>query len=255
MMPKTPRISQNDILQQVKLSRQMPKILNAIVERRIVAKTAQEMGLQVEAVELQKAADSFRFNHDLLGAKETVAWLQRYVLSLDDLEALVYHTVLSAKLSEQLFGSKVESHFAERQLDYTQVVLFEVVLNNPDLAMELFYAIQENEVTFAEVARQYHQDPELRRKGGYRGLVKRQDLKPELSVAIFAATPPQILKPIAMGKKVHLIWVEDIIQPSLDDPLRSQIQTELFSYWLQQQIAQVNIAEMLDPAIASTVDR
>jgi parvulin-like peptidyl-prolyl isomerase len=243
-MPKLPPISQAEILQQVKLSCQIPTLIKGITERKIVAQTAQNLDLKVETTELQKAADSFRLQHSLVTTQETLVWLQHHALSLDDLEALVYHTVLSAKLAHHLFANKVEAHFAERQLDYTQVVLYEVVLSDFDLAMELFYALQEQEITFAEIAQRYAQDPEMRRRGGYRGLVTRNDLKPELSAAVFAASPPQVLQPIKVGKQVYLVWIESILSPTLDETLRSQIQAALFAGWLKQQVE--SNAPMLD---------
>lgn len=80
-------------------------------------------------------------------------------------------------------------------------MIYEAVLDDEDLALELFYAIQEGEINFQEVARQYIQDTELRRCRGYRGIRYRKDLKPEIAAAIFAATPPQILKPIVTQKE------------------------------------------------------
>jgi parvulin-like peptidyl-prolyl isomerase len=117
--------------------------------------------------------------------------------------------------------------------------MYEVVLDDEDLAMELFYGIQEGEMSFYEVAHQYIQDTELRRKGGYRGIVRRKELKPEISAAVFAVKPPQVLKPIVTSSGVNLIWVEEIIQPELDDKLRSQIMFDLFSEWLKQQTEQI----------------
>jgi PPIC-type PPIASE domain len=253
MIQKTPLISQDDIFRYVKLSCQMPSAITSILERRVVEAKAQEVGLKIDAPELQKAADSFRLKNNLVTAQETLSWLQRHVLSLDDLETLVYDTVLSFKLAEHLFGSQVETYFAERWLDYMQVVMYETVLNDSDLAMELFYALQEQEITFTEVVRQYNQDPELRRRGGYRGLVKRKDLTPELSAAVFAATPPQLLKPITKGKKTYLIWVEEVIQPILDDALRAQILSELFASWLKQQAAQSDWTKILDPTLIPSI--
>jgi parvulin-like peptidyl-prolyl isomerase len=68
-------------------------------------------------------------------------------------------------------------------------------------------------MSFHEVAYQYIQDTSLRRSRGYRGIVRRKDLKPEISAAVFAAKPPQLLKPIVTSSGVHLILVEEIIQP------------------------------------------
>jgi parvulin-like peptidyl-prolyl isomerase len=250
-MPKIPPISQDEILQQVKLSCHIPALINAITERKIVSQKAQALNLQVETIEIQKAADSFRLKNNLVTAQETLKWLKRHALSLDDLEILVHHTVLSTKLAEHLFASQVEPFFIERQLDYTQIALYEVVLSNSDLAMELFYALQEQETTFTEIAQQYVQDPEIRRRGGYRGLVTRKDLKPELSAPVFAAKPPQVLKPIAVGKQVYLVWVEAILAPVLDERLRSQILTELFSNWLKQQVQ--SEAPRLDATLSAEI--
>jgi parvulin-like peptidyl-prolyl isomerase len=238
-------ISQGDVLQQVKLSSQFPAVVEAIASRQIVAQQAEKLDLQIDTAELQKAADRFRLKNNLVTVEQTVAWLKQHGLSLDDLEALMQHTVLSAKLAEHLFSDQVGPYFAERQLDYDQVVLYEVVFQNADLAFELFYAIQEQETTFEEVARQYIQDQELRRKGGYCGLLKRADLKPEISAAVFARVAPQLLKPISIGKNIHLVFVEEVIRPQLDEALRSQILNELFSEWLKKQLTQLDWPQLL----------
>jgi parvulin-like peptidyl-prolyl isomerase len=161
-------------------------------------------------------------------------------------KSFVYINVLSGKLAQHLFANKVEAFFVKHQLDYAGVVMYEVVLDDEELAMELFYGIQEGEMSFYEVAHQYIQDTELRRKGGYRGIVHRQELKAEISAAVFAATPPQVLKPIVTSKGVHLILVEEIIEPEFDNKLRYQILSDLFAGWRKQQIEQVKVVSSIE---------
>lgn len=239
-------ISPNDILHQVKLSCKIPSFIKEIITRKIIASTAEDLGIKVEPEELQQSADKLRIMSQLKNAKDTWAWLQKHSLSLDDFEEIVYTTVLSEKLAAHLFADKVEPFFVEHQLNYAGVVMYEVVLDDEDLTIELFYAIQEGEISFPEVAHQYIQNTELRRSGGYKGIVQRKELKPEISAAVFAAQPPQILKPIVTSKGVHLIFVEELVQPSLDDKLRYQILSDLFSAWLKQQIEQVEALINLD---------
>ena len=229
-------ISSEDILHQVKLSCQIPSIVEGIVTHKIIASAADEAGIKVETEELQKAADRIRLMGKLKSADDTWAWLQKHGLSLDDFEEVTYNNVISGKLAQHLFADKVEPFFVEHQLDYAGVVMYEVVLDDEDLAMELFYAVQEGEMSFYEVAHQYIQDTELRRKGGYRGMVQRKELKPEISAAVFAAKPPQVLKPIVTSKGVHLILLEELVQSKLDNKLRYQIMSDLFAGWLKQQI-------------------
>jgi hypothetical protein len=245
-MSQTITISREDILHHVKLSCQILSLIEGIITRKVIADAAEEAGIKVETEELQKAADQFRLINKLRSVDDTWDWLQKHSLSLDDFQEAVYEGVISGKLAQHLFADKVEPWFFEHHLDYVGVVMYEVVLDDEDLAMELFYALQEGEMSFYEVAYQYIQDKELRRSGGYRGIVRRKELKPEISAAIFAAKPPQLLQPIVTAKGVHLILVEEIIQPQLDDKLRSQILSDLFSEWLKQQIAEVEVIKHLD---------
>jgi parvulin-like peptidyl-prolyl isomerase len=239
-------ISAQDILQQVKLSCQIPSIVEQIVTRKVVMDAAAEAGIKVEAEELQQAADQIRLISKLKTADETWEWLKKNCLSLDDFEEMVYTKVISGKLAQHLFGDKIEPWFAEHQLDYAGAVIYEVVLDDEDLAMELFYALQEGEMSFFEIAQQYIQDTELRRRGGYRGVVRRNEMKPEISAAVFAAKAPQILKPIVGAKGVYLIWVEEVIKPQLNDKLRYQIISDLFQGWVKHQIEEAEAVTNLD---------
>jgi parvulin-like peptidyl-prolyl isomerase len=240
-MVKSIAISSEDLIQQIKLSCQMPQTIQGIVNRKVIEAIAEENKITLEPEELQKAADAFRLTHNLLRADSTELWLQEHYLSLDEFEEIVRISALSSKLAQHLFGDQVEPFFVKHQLDYTQVVMYEIVLDDEDLAMELFYAIQEGEMSFPDVAHRYIQDTELRRCGGYRGRVHRTDLKPEISAVIFASTPPQLLKPILTAKGAHLILVEDIIQPELDKSRHQKILSNLFLDWLKQTVEQVEI--------------
>jgi len=234
-------ISSEEILHQIKLSCQIPSIVEGILTRKIIVRTAKEQGIKAEKSELQEAADSLRLMSNLRSGDATWSWLQKHSLSLDDFEELVEATVLSSKLAQHLFANQVEHFFVEHQLDYAQVVMYEVILEDEDLAMELFYAIVSGEISFHEVAHQYIQNTELRRCGGYLGILNRTALKPEISSAVFAASPPEIIKPILTSLGAHLILVEELIQPRLDTMLRRKIISDLFSEWLKQQIEQFEV--------------
>ncbi|WP_066384172.1 MULTISPECIES: peptidylprolyl isomerase [unclassified Anabaena] len=229
-------ITKEDIFQQVKLSCKVPELVEQILNRKIILSAAEEAGIKVETEELQKSADLLRLTNKLTSAEDTWKWLEKHGLLIEDFETIVYNNLILGKLSQYLFADKIEPYFFENQLNYAGVVMYEVILDDEDLALELFYAIQEGEMSFYDVAHQYIQDVELRRKGGYLGVLRRQDLKPEVSAAVFAAKPPQLLKPIFTAKGIHLIFVEDIVQPELNNALRVQILSDLFAEWLKQQI-------------------
>jgi parvulin-like peptidyl-prolyl isomerase len=248
-MPKNLTISCLDIIHRLKLSCQIPDVVEAIASQSIIAQAAQEAGIKVEEEELQKEGDKIRFEKKLVKAKDTWTWLERNHLSVTEFEELVYNKVLSRKLANHLFSGQVEKFFYEHRLDYDTAVTYEVTFEDRGLALELFYALQEDEITWTEIARIYIQEPELRRTAGYRGARHRKEFRPEIAAVIFASTPPQILKPITTQKGVYLIWVEEVIQPKLDEQLREKIMNELFTNWLKQEIEYLEIVTKLDTDI------
>ncbi|BDI14803.1 hypothetical protein ANSO36C_06050 [Nostoc cf. commune SO-36] len=245
-MPHNLTISTSDIIHSLKLSCHIPAVVKAIASQSIIAETAQAAGITVTSEELQQEGDDLRLAKKLVKAKDTWAWLEKHHLSVDQFEELAYNNILARKLANHLFSHQLEKHFYEHQLDYVASITYEVVFEDRDLALEFFYALEEGEISFPEIARLYISEPEARRTYGYQGLRYRKDFRPEIAAAVFAAAPPQALKPITTLKGVHLIWVEEVIQPQLDEQLRQKIITELFADWLEQQIDRVKIVTQID---------
>ncbi len=235
-----------DILYQVKISCLIPSLLEGIATRKIIVDAAHQADIKVEKEELQQSADSLRLANNLLKAEDTWAWLEKHNLSVDQLEEIAKINAISNKLAIHLFADKVEHYFYENMLKFTGAVTYEVILEDEDLAMELYDSVEEREITFQEIVRQYIQNPEIRRAGGYQGIRHRTDFRPEIAAAVFSAEPPQILKPISTLKGTHLIWVEEIIQPQLDEQLYLKILRDLFDNWLKQQIAEMKIQTQLN---------
>ena len=63
-------------------------------------------------------------------------------------------------------------------------------------------------------------------------------------MAIKAAQPPQLLKPIVTSLGIHLILVEEIIKPELDEQMRQMITSNLFTEWLTDQIVNVDVVRV-----------
>lgn len=234
-MKKAINISSKDIFQHLKISCQLTNVLESLIACKIIKNQAIELGITVGTKELQEGADNFRLTEQLHNIQDTEIWLEKHHLSLDDFEDLIYANAISRKLVEHLFGDRVEAFFYEHQLDYARAAIYEAIVDDEDIAIELYCALKEKEISFHEIARQYISEPSLRRSGGYRGIVSRKDLKAEISSVVFAANPPEFLKPITTSRGIHLILVAEIIQPEFNQQIRTQIIGELFSQWLKQQ--------------------
>ena len=246
-MKQALKINQTAIINHLKLSSQLNRVLEGVATCKIVELKAAELKINLSDEELQQAADDFRLTHNLHNIDATLQWLKNHKMSMDDFEALMQTNIITKKLAHHLFGDRVKSFFFQHQLDYAGAAMYEVILDDEDMAIELCCALQEGEMSFHDVARTYESNPARRRSGGYCGVLQRQNLKPEISAAVFAASPPQLLKPIVTSLGVHLILVEEIIQPQLDEELYNRIMSGLFSEWLQQQLEEVQIvAEFLE---------
>ena len=243
---ETIKMTPGEFLHQAKTLAQLPSLMEAIATRQVIQTTAQKSSLNVTPQELQEAADRFRQMNQLYSSEVTLTWLEKHRLSLDEFEELIHGNVLSQKVVDHLFSDKIEPYFYENRLVYEKAIFYEIVFEDEDLALESFYAIQEAEVTFSEVARQYIQDKELQRIGGYQGAVSRKDLKPEISAVVFSSTPPTLLKPILTAQGSHLILVEEIIPAQLNESLKGQIMAELFKEWLKEKVQAIEIDFIVD---------
>ena len=77
-------ITQEDILQQIKLSCKIAELVEQIVNRKVIITAAEEAGIKVEVEELQKAADFLRLTNDMTSANDTWKWLEKNSLSFSN---------------------------------------------------------------------------------------------------------------------------------------------------------------------------
>jgi parvulin-like peptidyl-prolyl isomerase len=228
---------QQAIVDEARMSGKVSELIQSAARRQLITETALKLGIKPTEVELQVAADNFRRVNQLTTMSATEQWLAANFISTGDFEQILADRLITARLAQHLFADRVEHYFWQNLHDYSVATLYEIVLADKYVAMELFYAIAEGDLNFTDVARQYITDPELNRRGGYLGTLKRRQLHPAIAAAVFAATPPQTIAPVITDLGYHLIHVVEISQPQLDETLRAQILMELFDLWLAQQLA------------------
>jgi parvulin-like peptidyl-prolyl isomerase len=230
-------VSNQDLLHQIKITGKIPELLHGILQQRVLKMSAQKLNLEISEEEVQKGADQFRVANRLETIPATQQWLDDRHLSMEDFEQLVITNLLATKIAQKIFFDQAAPYFYQHILDYSSAVIYEIVVDDENLAFELFHEIQEGDMTFGEAAKSYAPDLESQRRGGYVGNVMRSSMIPEISAAVFATKPPEILEPIVVGSQVHLILVEEIVEPVLTPELQEQIMWQLFQGWLQEQIS------------------
>jgi parvulin-like peptidyl-prolyl isomerase len=238
----------NDIFQQAKYTFQMPTLVRQAIEHQIIRHAAEQAGLVIATAELQATADALRLTHQLRSARDTLNWLEQHHLTIDDFEDLAYTQLLRHKVADHFCTPKIAAHFADHQLDYAQAVIYQVTIAEAPLAMELFYSLQAQEQDFLAIVHRYLPDTAPRMRGDYRRVVRRRDLDPDRSAAVFAATPPTVLRPIATRDGHQLIYVAHHQIARLDPDLESHIRQDLFQTWLRQQAREWEVVSTICPS-------
>ncbi len=229
-------VEPDEIVEFLKRDLKIKELYRKVLCQRIINQKAAERNITVTSEEIQEEADRQRYARRLEKASETLGWLTDQMITPEDWEAGIHDRLLSQKLSEDMFGNDVEKYFAEHKLDYEQVVFYQMVVSDERLAREIFYQIEEKEISFYQAAHLYDIDQGRRQRCGYEGKRYRRSFTPNLASAVFAATPGEISGPIQTEDGHHLLLVDEFISPELTPERQKEILNQQFLNWLMSEL-------------------
>ncbi|MEG4111058.1 MULTISPECIES: peptidylprolyl isomerase [unclassified Microcoleus] len=231
-----PLIEASEIIALLRQEMQLKTFSQKVLQKKVIEKAARERGLTVTPDEIQAVGDQLRREKRLEKAADTIAWLVDQMISVEDLEAGIRDRLLAQKLAEHLFSKEVEKIFVQNKLQFDQIILYQIVVANPQLAQELFYQIQEGEISFFDAAHLYDIDENRRHLCGCAGKVYRWGLKPDIAVAVFSAKPGEVIRPIETELGYHLFLVEKFLPTELTPERYQEILQNLFNEWLANEV-------------------
>jgi parvulin-like peptidyl-prolyl isomerase len=214
----------------------LKEICQRIAYQHIVHQTTQARGIVVTPEEIQQEADSQRYQKRLESATETFSWLEEQMITPNDWEDGIRERLLSQKLAVALFDHEVEQYFVEHRLDFEQVILYRIQVPYQQLAQELFYQIEEGEISFFEAAHLYDTDEARRFQCGYEGKIYRWNLQPTIAALVFGARLGELIGPIENEQHYDLLRVEEIIAAELTPEIRQGIIDRMFQDWLNREL-------------------
>lgn len=229
-------ITPDDFVIQLKKDLQFKSVFEQILFQQIVDRTARDRSLTVSSEEIQAEADQFRATRRLERAADTFRWLETERITAEEWEAGIRDRLLANKVKEALFGAEVERIFTENRVNFDQAIIYQIVVPYGQLAQELFYQIEEREISFFEAAHLYDVDLKRRQHCGFEGKLYRWSLHPEMAAVVFGASSGELLRPIQMEDHHHLILVEDLIMAELSTEIRAEILDQLFNEWLRDEL-------------------
>lgn len=231
-----PLIEANEIIQLLKQELQLKPFCQKLLQKKVIDKAAREQGLTVTPEEIQVVGDQLRREKRLEKAADTIAWLADQMVSVEDLEAGICDRLLTQKLAEHLFSKEVEKNFVQNKLQFDQIILYQIIVTNLQLAREIFYQIQEGEISFFDAAHLYDIDENRRHLCGCEGKVYRWGLKPDIAVAVFSAKPGEVIRPIETERGYNLFLVEKFLPAELTPERYQEILHNMFNEWLANEV-------------------
>ncbi|MEG3899336.1 MULTISPECIES: peptidylprolyl isomerase [unclassified Microcoleus] len=231
-----PLIEANQIIKLLRQELKFKQFCQKVLQKKVIDKAARERGLTVTPEEIQAVGDQLRREKRLEKAADTIAWLADQMVSVEDLEAGICDRLLAQKLAEHLFSKEVEKNFIQKKLQFDQIILYQIVVTNLPLARELFYQIQEGEISFFDAAHLYDIDENRRDLCGCEGKVYRWGLKPDIAVAVFSAKPGEVIRPIETERGYHLCMVEKFLPAELTPERYQEILHNMFNEWLLNEV-------------------
>jgi parvulin-like peptidyl-prolyl isomerase len=229
-------IAAEDVVHYLKKRFQYQSICHAISSTQLINATAKGRGLQVSDLDVQQEADRYRHENGLEHAADTIGWLNQQQVTPEEWEEGIRDRLLADQLSDHLFRRDIERVFAENRSNYERVALYQLVVPYEQLAMELFYQIEESEISFYEAAHLYDIDPNRRRQCGFEGILARWQIEPSLSPIIFGAQIQQVTEPIQRDDGYHLIWVEEFLEAILTEAISKEIMDNFFQDWVLSEL-------------------
>lgn len=223
-------VSLADVVHSLKLGRRLDVIDGAVTEV-MIGLVARREGFAVSDAELQEESDRFRTESNLAWAAATRFWLQRHHMSIDDFEVMIERRILRRKVRDKVTEGRIERYFEINRAKFSRVELSEIVLGEGPETDVLTDALDRGEIDFAILACRHSLDTDRGRRGGYMGFVPRTAMRPELAAQLFHAKPGDILRFTKPGY-LHLVRVEAIEAPELEEGLRNLIAETLFEDWL-----------------------
>ncbi|NDJ23935.1 peptidylprolyl isomerase [Nostoc sp. B(2019)] len=219
-------------------------IIDEAIEQ--ISRSANAVVVECTPEEVAQAQQQFYAEKQLNSEADIQAWMAYQGLTPDQLEAVTTRKLKIEKFKQAVWGNKLESYFFQCKAKLDKVIYSLLRTQDVGIAQELYFRIQDQENSFAEVAREYSQGPEAQ-TGGLVGPIELNALHPVMVQMLSSSQPGQILPPARVAEWFVIVRLEKFIPAKLDEPMKVRLLNELFETWLKEQQKQIISAPTDDP--------
>ncbi len=189
--------------------------------------------------EKEEACQQFYQHWGLTSEAQRQTWREQYHLSQQQLEDLATRRLKVEKFKRATWEPELQSYFCQRRKQLARAIYSLIRTKDRQLAQELYFRLQEDEQSFAELARTYSEGPEAA-TGGLMGPVEIGTLHPILAQLLYTSQVGVIRPPIPLEEWQVLVRLEKFIPAEFNEFVRQRLLQEKFEAWFQQQLKQLS---------------
>lgn len=197
--------------------------------------------VECSAEEQQMAFKRLCDRFQLTTPEAQMAWAKQQGLTPEDLQTIAIRPFKLEKFKASTFGKNLESYFLKRKGALDQVIYSLIRTQDIGIAQELYFRLQDDQASFADLARSHSQGPEAE-TGGMVGPVELETPHPTLAKMLSVSQPGQLWPPTKVGDWVIIVRLEKLIPAQLNEAVSQRLLNELFNQWLQDQLQSVQLS-------------
>jgi parvulin-like peptidyl-prolyl isomerase len=206
------------------------KFTDVCIAEILLCEYAVENKIMNSVEELQIAIEEMRYQKGLESKEKFLHWMRSNGQNLLSIQNELNYQLLRNKVKASLPYEKIETYFAEFQLEFDRAELYSIRVDTQAKAEELLAKVEEEGENFHLLAMQHSEDENSKRKAGYVGKVTRSEVTAEIEAAVFVAQPGDIVGPVKTDKGFNLFKVAALYPATLaaeEDAIRDKLFKDL----------------------------
>lgn len=198
---------------------------------RLVQEVVVDQAIEPVTCDPEAAYRTFCQQRNLVTEEQQQAWQMQQKLTQEQMYMLALRDAKIAKFKEDTWGNQAESYFLERKVKLDRVLYSLIRTKDPSLAQELYFRLNDDGESFADLARHYSEGQEAQ-TGGLIGPVELSVPHPMIGRMLSVSQPEQLWSPTPIGEWYVITRLEKFVPAQFDDAMRQRLIDELFKTWL-----------------------
>ncbi|RUT07761.1 hypothetical protein DSM106972_020210 [Dulcicalothrix desertica PCC 7102] len=225
----------------------LPQLQRELIIDKVIA------DIKLTPEEKNNTISTFYQNNQITTPSALDAVLQRYCMTVEQLEALATKQLRVEKFKQATWGGTLKQNFLQYKPQLDKVVYSLLRTQDMEVAQELYFRIKAEEQSFADCAREFSQGQEAT-TGGLIGPVPLSQPHPVIAQKLSISSLGQLWTPMKLENWYIILRLEKLMPAQLDETTSATLINHLFEKWLGEQLQQnpisiQNDVEMRKPEV------